>query len=105
MNSAKARVLLDAAVTEAELQANVLELAGRFRWLSYHTHDSRRSPAGFPDLVLVRGERLVFAELKREGRYPTPAQRAWLSALGQVTTVDAHSWRPRDWSSIEEVLR
>ena len=100
-----ARRLLDEAVTEAELQANVLELAGRLGWLSYHTHDSRRSAAGFPDLVLVRGDRLVFAELKRERRYPTPAQRHWLAALAAVTTVSAHLWRPSDWPAIEEELR
>jgi hypothetical protein len=92
-------------VTEAELQANVLELAGLHGWLGYHTHDSRRSAAGFPDLVLVRGDRLVFAELKREGRYPTPAQRTWLAALGAVTKIDAQLWRPGDWPAIEQALR
>lgn len=99
-----ARRLLDGAVTEAELQANVLELADRRGWLSYHTHDSRRSAAGFPDLALVRGDRLVFAELKREGRYPTPAQRTWLAALGQVAGVESYLWRPSRWSDIARVL-
>lgn len=100
-----ARRILDAAVTEAQLQATVLELALHRGWLSYHTHDSRRSAAGFPDLVLVRGDRLVAAELKSERGRPTPEQRQWLAALGQVTTVDAHLWRPSSWPDIEEALR
>jgi hypothetical protein len=93
------------AVTEADLQANVLALAGHRGWLRYHTFDSRRSAAGFPDLVLVRGDRLVFAELKRERGRVTTEQRHWLAALGEVTRVDARLWRPSDWRSIEEALR
>lgn len=100
-----ARRILDEAVTEAELQATVLELAGHRGWLSFHPYDSRRSVAGFPDLVLVRGDRLLAAELKRERGYPTPEQRQWLAALGAVTDVSAHLWRPRDWPEIEETLR
>ena len=41
-------------MNEAELQRNVLSLAAMTGWLAYHTYDSRRSQAGFPDLVLVR---------------------------------------------------
>jgi hypothetical protein len=99
------RRLLDLAVTEADLQANVVALAGHRGWLSFHVFDSRRSAAGFPDLVLVRGDRLLFAELKRERGYPTPDQRRWLAALGEVRTVAAQLWRPSDWPEIEEALR
>jgi hypothetical protein len=103
--ASKGRQLLDLAVTEAELQSSVLDLAGHRGWLSYHVFDSRRSAAGFPDLTLVRGDRLIFAELKREGRHPTPAQRAWLAALGTVTAVESHLWRPSTWPDIERALR
>ena len=91
-----ARRLLDAATSEAELQSNVLQLAGHLGWLSYHPFDSRRSAAGFPDLVLVRGDRLIAAELKRERGRPTSEQRHWLAALAAVTTASAHLWRPSD---------
>lgn len=101
----KGRRLLDLAVTEAELQANVLDLASRFRWLSYHVFDSRRSAAGYPDLTLVRGDRLIFAELKSERGRVTTEQQDWLAALGEVTTVDAHLWRPSSWPEIDEALR
>ena len=99
------RTLLDQAVTEAELQASVLDMSQLRGWLSYHVYDSRRSAAGFPDLVLVRGDRLVFAELKRERGRVTTEQRHWLDALGEVTRVDARLWRPSDWRAIEEALR
>ncbi len=39
---------------EKPFQAQVVELARLSGWLTYHTHDSRRSQSGFPDLVLVR---------------------------------------------------
>lgn len=73
-------------------------------WVWYHTHDSRRSPAGFPDLVLVRGRRLVFAELKREGEKPTAEQQRWLDALAATGAVEAYLWRPSDWEEIEQTL-
>ena len=91
---------------EADFQASVVELAGVLGWLGYHTHDSRRSCRGFPDLTLVHDDRLLFAEVKRSGRHkPTGPQTAWLAALDQATRVSAHVWRPADWSEIERALR
>lgn len=90
--------------TEAEFQAAVIEMAHVTRWRVYHTHDSRRSPHGFPDLVLVRKERLVFAELKSEYGRVTVPQLHWLDALEQVPGVEAFLWRPHNWAEIEKVL-
>lgn len=79
--------------------------------LAYHTHDSRRSQPGFPDLVLVhpREQRIIFAELKRDGEYPKTEQRLWLAGLSCVASavpeaVEVHVWRPKDWESIVERL-
>ncbi len=91
-------------MTEKEFQSQVLEAAKLFGWLSYHTHDSRRSAAGFPDLVLVRRERLLFAELKRDGERATAAQLAWLRALA-VTPAEKYIWFPKDWNEITDILR
>ena len=91
---------------EADFQASVLELAGVHGWLGFHVHNSRGSRPGFPDLTLVRGDRLLFAELKRSARHkPTGPQTAWLAALDQATSVSAHVWRPTDWPEIEQALR
>lgn len=103
MNPAEYRTLAAKAMTEAELQAEVIELAKTYGWLHYHTHDSRRSPRGFPDLVLVRNGRLVFAELKKESGQQTPQQREWGRMLREVEmeTMRHHCdavwvflWRP-----------
>lgn len=78
--------------------------------LVYHTHDSRLSAPGFPDLVLVHptNGRLLFCELKQEGKYPTTEQRLWLSALSRVAEenplVEVHLWKPSSWSEIVETL-
>jgi hypothetical protein len=45
--------------SEAALQALVVGVAQLYGWAHYHTHDSRRSDEGWPDLVLCRPPRLV----------------------------------------------
>lgn len=99
-----AQAKLDAR-DEKHFQAEVIKLAKRCGWRHYHTHDSRRSAAGFPDLVLVRGQRLIFAELKVKPNRPTPAQEEWLADLrrihGDVVTV---LWYPEQWMEIERTL-
>lgn len=92
------------AVTEQAFQATVLELARLTGWRCYHTWASLRSPAGFPDLVMVRGERLVFAELKSARGKLSEAQSGWLEAL-RSTGAEVYLWRPEDWSAIEDTLR
>jgi len=101
-------VKLTAAMSEAEWQAQVLDAAVRFGWRAYHTHDSRRSAAGFPDLVLVHPRAgIIFAELKTDkGRVAAP-QAEWLDALqaaaGQHPTRVV-LWRPHDASAVWQTL-
>jgi len=94
-----------AAVTEKDFMASVLEFARVCRWRAYHTHDSRRSEAGFPDLVLARSGRIIFAELKTESGRVNQAQREWLGALSACPGVEVHLWRPGDWGRIEQALK
>ena len=98
---------LAGSISEDELQANVIQLCKLLGLRYYHTHDSRRSPEGFPDMVIVRGDELVFRELKDQRRKPTPAQLQWLHDLSQVRRVSAGLWRPFDWltGDIERELR
>jgi len=91
-------------LTEKKFMAMVLQLARLRGWLAYHTHDSRRSVQGFPDLLLVRGNRVVVAELKVGRRRPTAEQAAWLEAFNEAD-VAAYLWRPESWGEIEAVLR
>lgn len=81
---------------EKDLQSQVEKLARSCGWLVYHTHDSRRSGPGFPDLVLVRGRRVLWRELKTMKGRASEHQLAWLGALG-AAGQDAGIWRPLDW--------
>ena len=85
-------------MSEKDFQAGVLKLA-RFHGftLRYHTHDSRRSAPGFPDLVLVntRTGRILWRELKRNKGRVSPEQREWLDGL-TACGMDAAVWRPND---------
>jgi hypothetical protein len=94
---------------EASFEQTVEDMAALFGWHLYHTRDSRGSKAGFPDLVMTKKGRLVFAELKQVGKKPTAAQWVWLKLLGLVETatggiVLVRWWTPEDWPEIERVL-
>lgn len=93
------------AQTEGSFQGQVEHAARQQGWKAYHTQYSIRSEAGFPDLVLVRPPRLIFAELK--SLHPrsklSAAQRSWLEALAGCA-VEVYLWTPRDWSTIHELL-
>lgn len=87
------RVLKELTPTEADFQGRVIGLAKSLGWSVYHTHYSKHSEAGFPDLVLVRPPRLIFAELKVWPRItPRPAQVEWLARLGAVPCVESYLW-------------
>lgn len=122
---------------ERDLQDAIIEAARLFGWRVAHfrvakTKHGWRTPvaadgAGFPDLVLVRGSRLIFAELKGDGGRVRPEQDLWLDALSLVASevemavadsnlrdltepyapsVEVFLWRPDDWTSgrIDAVL-
>ena len=110
----------ESLMTEKQLLECVRSLAKGLGWLTYHTHNSRRSEPGFPDLVMVRPPRLIFAELKNEKGVVSDAQERWLLELGKVEdwlydfddlydaeVVVVHVWRPAQWldGTIEEILR
>lgn len=103
-------------MSEKELQKAVVGLAHFFGYKVAHFRTANTSQGwmtpvaadgkGFPDLVLVRRERLIFCELKAEKGRLSPEQTAWLAALVEAG-VDVFVWRPVDWFSgaIEEKLR
>jgi hypothetical protein len=93
--------------TEPEKQflAVVVEAARLLGWRVYHTYDSRRSAAGFPDLVAVRGPRLVVAELKTAAGKTSADQNEWLAALAAVPGVEVYEWRPDDWNAVAAVFQ
>lgn len=94
-------------MTEAQLQAAIIELAVVLGYRHYHTFNSRKSPSGFPDLVLVRAPRIVFAELKSAQGSLTAEQKEWMASLAACPSVETCLWGPADWldGTIEKVLR
>lgn len=91
-------------VSEKQFMHAVIDLARWAGWKVFHVYNSQRSPEGFCDLVMVRHATLLCIELKSQHGRVTPAQAAWLQALGAVTTVHAAVWRPADWAEIERQL-
>jgi hypothetical protein len=105
-------------LSESELQRAVIECAKRHGWRVAHFNRARASSgnwitpvqgdaAGFPDLVLLRGTKLIVAELKAKYRKPNEQQWEWLKAFEQVGADGVYVWDPSDWGSghIEKILR
>ncbi len=118
--------------TEADFTTFVIDLARVLGWRTAHFRPAKtdkgwRTPvqgdgAGFPDLILLRGNRMVVAELKAERGRLSPAQVEWLDAyaglaypecpgsFGDDTNavtgnhIGVFVWRPRDVDEIREVL-
>ena len=98
-------------MSESALQSAIIQLAELLDWRVYHVANVRRqlrasTSVGFPDLVLLRGTRLVFAELKSAKGKLTAEQKQWIAALG-VAGVECYVWRPDDWHSgeVERALK
>ena len=90
-------------MTEREWQAQVVDAARLMGWRVYHTHDSRRSEPGWPDLALVR-DRLVMAELKTDTGRVSNDQQKWLALL-TAAGVETYLWRPSDFDEVLAVLK
>jgi hypothetical protein len=90
----------------------VIGIAIGFGWKYYHPPDNipnragnrQTVIAGFPDLTLVRDERLVFVELKRNKARATVPQIKWLEALS-ATGAETYVWKPKDLSEVTTILK
>lgn len=91
-------------MSEKAFQSSVERLARMYGWLCYHTRRSDRSVPGFPDNCMVKPGRLIFAELKRDGKKPTRAQQQWLDTLATVPGIETYCWFPSDLQEIAEIL-
>lgn len=117
MNSTRRRqlsALAGAAETEAGFQAAVIDLARLRGWLVHHCRPARTGAGwatpitgdpGFPDLVLARPPRLIFAELKSTKGRVSRDQERWVMRLDQCDGVEMHVLRPSDWAAVEDLLR
>ena len=103
--------------TEAQFQERVEQYATIRGWKWMHVQKTAndrgywRTPIrgmlgkGFPDLFMVRGHRIIAAELKgSRGRYSASQEQVlgWLTETGYV---EVYRWQPKDWDSVIEVLQ
>jgi hypothetical protein len=94
---------VDDAKDEEEFRGQVEACAKSTGWTTYHVYNSRKSNAGWPDEVFVRGPVIFFAELKTETGRTTADQERWIELLrGAGQTV--YLWRPSDWPDIRRIL-
>lgn len=86
-------------VSERAWQQTVRDLLAAHSYTQYHTHDSRRSDPGFPDLIAANADGDILAlELKTETGKVSAAQQEWLDLLNRGG-VEARALRPSeiDW--------
>jgi hypothetical protein len=92
-------------ISETKFQAEIYELAKKFGWLYYHTHRSDKSPSGFPDCIMLRGQRMIVAELKSQEGIVSETQQQWLNAFAAIHGNEVWVWRPDDFSDIVEIMK
>jgi len=96
---------IDKAMTEKEFSQQVIELAKACGWEVYHTWNSLHSAKGFPDLCMVRDDRLCFIELKSMKGKITPDQQVWLDKLFNTSKCEVHVLKPSDWDFVVALLQ
>lgn len=113
----KAEPAFKIAQTEAQFQSAVQQLASLrgFSWMHirpglnerghWRTPISGRLGTGWPDLVMVKGQRMIFAELKAQKGKVTGLQSEVLGVLTAVPCAEVYVWRPSDWDLILETLQ
>ena len=94
-------------MTEAAFQASIVKLLSfSHGWEYYHTHYSKRSNPGFPDLVMwndYKGIGPFFRELKKQSGVVSPDQKKVMTSLYQAG-CDVQVWRPSDWPEIDDLI-
>lgn len=102
--------------SETDLQRVVIAYAKDHGWLVDHRARGRTRDGtwltivwghpGWPDVAMVRDDRLVLVELKAEDGAVSPEQQVWHNRLERVPGIEFYVWRPRDWTAtIRPVLR
>jgi uncharacterized membrane protein (DUF2068 family) len=102
-------------MTEQQFTNELLKWAKAYRWRAFHVRNSGfggntqvQGDKGFPDLVLIRGARLLVAELKvakagTKAGDAKPEQLVWLEMFKQVG-AETYTWHPQQWSEILAIL-
>jgi hypothetical protein len=101
-------------VKEAALQKAVEDMLTQFGWKWFHAPDNKPSRStgrvqrvvpGFPDIVALRGTRIVIIENKRETESPREDQEEWLEAWRRTGKAEVFVIRPSTMRSLADVLK
>ena len=91
--------------SEKDFQQEVRQIARLYGWADYCAYNSRHSPAGWPDLTLLRPPHLIFAELKTDRGRLQPPQKRTIDLLQQCQHIQTFVWRPDDYPQIHAAIR
>jgi len=98
-------VLPPPSLTHKAFQAAIVRLATAHGWKAHFTTNSRKSPSGWPDLVLARVGECLIAEMKVGTDTVSIEQAVWLQLLGTVPGLETYVWHgPDAWPQIEQRL-
>ena len=106
-------VSLYAQISEDTFTKQVVDLARWLGWRIMHQRPARTKGswrtaimghAGFPDIIALRGNRRLMAELKSAKGKATDEQAKWLQAAREAG-FETFIWRPKDVAEIERILR
>ncbi len=103
ISAAEWRRICYARTKEKEWQKRVEDVLRQYGWLVFHTLRSKGSTPGYPDICAVKGERLLYAELKTEKGRLSEAQNEWMDALARVPCAEVYIWRPSQFDEVLEV--
>lgn len=100
-------------VPERAVQKAVEDMLTLYGWKWFHAPDNKPSAAGhvqkiisgFPDIIAVRGTRIVVIENKKELEHPREDQEAWLLAFKRTGKVETHIIRPSTMRFLQEQLK
>lgn len=103
------------AITEADWQQQVIDLAHLYNWRHLHVRRSigkgrswqtTTNVIGWPDLVLWHESqrRVIAAELKSDTGKATPEQIEVLRSL-EAAGLETHIWRPSDLERVASTLK
>jgi hypothetical protein len=107
---------MELKTSEAQLQAAIIRFAKLKGWQVAHFDRAQVRPGiwvtpvtadgkGWPDLILVRNERLIAAELKAKSGRIRPEQAVWLALLRNVPGIEVYVWLPEDWpDNVQKIL-
>lgn len=102
-------------ISEKDFQKTVIDMAHLFGWRVAHFRPAmtkrgrwvtpvQADGAGFPDLIMVRDDEVIVAELKSAKGKLTKDQKLWLEAFSNAG-ISAFTLFPSDLDMIEKFLR